>query len=135
MNHASRVLVVLACLWLLAGAATAQEEKKAPDFWSALRARIEALVPVKQPGETTAVGGVRGAKNGDAEGLYWKGDQQSPVVVSEAEALAFRQAMDLVAAGTRAEALARFEQFLVTYPESGMRKDAVAAIEELKAGR
>lgn len=135
MNRASRVLAVLLGLSLIAGAATAQQEKEATDFWSMLRKKIEALVPVRQPAETTAVGGVRGAKNGEAEGLYWKGDQQPPVAVGEAEALAFRQAMDLAAAGSRADALARFEQFLVAYPESGLRKDALLAVEELKAGR
>lgn len=134
MNRNSRVLAVLMGLCLLAGAAAAQQETKPPDFWSALRARIEKLVPAKPPAETTAVGGVRGARGG-AEGLYWKGEERPAVAVSEPEVQAFALALGLVATGTREQALAGFEQFLVSYPASGMRKDAELAIEELKAGR
>jgi TolA-binding protein len=135
MKRRSRVSAVVMGLCLLAGAASAQEEEKPRDFWGALRAKIEALVPTRPQAETTAVGGVRGAKSGDAEGLYWKGEAPPPAGVSEPEALAFRRAVELVVKGTREEGLTQFEQFLVAYPQSELRSDALRAIEEIKAGR
>lgn len=134
MNSISRVLAVVIGICLLAAAAAAQQETKPADFWSALRAKIEKLVPAKTPAETTAVGGVRGTK-GAAEGLYWKGEEQPPVAISEPEIVSFSQAMDMVAKGTREEAVAGFEKFLVTFPASELGKDAQLALVELKAGR
>ncbi len=128
------ILVVALCIGLSAGPVLAQETGSGGGFWNDLKSVIEKLVPVKKSVETTAVGGVRGAKDTAADGLYWKSEERN-LQVDETELGAFKQALDLVVAGRRAEAQAGFEQFLVAYPQSGLAEDARKAIETLKAGQ
>jgi hypothetical protein len=129
------MMVVALCVGLVAVPVLAQDSGTGSGgFWNDLKSVIEKLVPVKKSVETTAVGGVRGAKDTDADGLYWKSEERK-IQVDEVELGAFKQALELVAAGKRAEAQAGFEQFLVAYPASGLAEDARKAIDALKAGQ
>jgi TolA-binding protein len=128
-----KALAILLGLVLLCTTAIA-EDKKESGFWSELRGKVEKLAPKKKTTEVTAVGGVRGAKDSAAEGLYWRGEEKQ-IDIANAEVTAFRAALDDAAAGKRDEATTKFIQFAQIYPKSPLKEDALRAAEELKAGK
>jgi TolA-binding protein len=107
------------------------EDKKDAGFWDGLKGKIEKLAPKKKIAETTAVGGVRGARDSASEALYWKGEDRKEV--TDDEMMAFRIALDNASAGKRHEAAAQFGAFLHLYPNSLLKADALRCIAELKA--
>jgi TolA-binding protein len=121
------IILVLALFCVTAYA----EDKKDSGFWDGLKGKIEKLAPKKKTAETTAVGGVRGAKENSSEGLYWKGEDKKEV--TDDEVTAFRTALDYASIGKLNEAAAQFDTFVHLFPNSMLRDDALQAIKELKA--
>jgi hypothetical protein len=120
--------LTLIALLTLAGVATAQET---PSFWEQLRNKLQGVTPQKKNTATTAVGGVRGAKDQTAENLYWKGEEKA-LVVSEEELSSFNNASLAAMEGRNEVALSQFQQFLSSYPQSALKPDALAAIAQLQ---
>lgn len=99
-------------------------------FWETLRKKLESFTPQKKIGVTNAVGGVRGAPS-DAQDIYWKGEA-SKEELDAAELSAFKKAMDLATAGEKQQAHSAFEEFIKSYPNSKLRKDADQALAALQ---
>lgn len=102
-------------------------------FWERLRLRIEQMTPQKKLGNTTAVGGVRGAAV-EVSDVYWKGEAK-PQSVDVDELNAFQKAMALVEADRKEQAQAAFADFAKTYPASPLKADADQALARLLAGQ
>lgn len=102
-------------------------------FWQKMRMRIEQMTPQKKLGNTTAVGGVRGAAV-EAVDVYWKGETK-PQAVDADELTAFQKAMALVEADQKDQAQAAFVEFGKAYPTSPLKADADQALARLLAGR
>jgi hypothetical protein len=100
-------------------------------FWDKLQNKLEKLVPAKKASTTTAVGGVRGAKNDEAADVYWKGKDKA-VEVNEEEIQKFNLAVECKLKGDNESALKHFEEFLVQYPQSHLRVESLQAVEKLK---
>ena len=98
-------------------------------IWEKLRKKIESFTPQKKIAATNAVGGVRGALS-DASDIYWKGEVTHEVIDAD-EMSAFKKAMDLGVSGETGQAQAAFKEFIKTYPESPLRKDADQALEAI----
>jgi len=125
---------VLLALSLLAPAVHAAGNSDSwSGFWERLRLRIEQMTPQKKLGNTTAVGGVRGAAV-EVSDVYWKGEAK-PQSVDADELNAFQKAMALVEADQKDQAQAAFADFARTYPASPLRADADQALARLLAGR
>lgn len=124
---------VLLALALLAPAAHAAEHDSWSGFWEKLRLRIEQLTPQKKLGNTTAVGGVRGAAV-EVSDVYWKGEAK-PQAVDADELNAFQKAMALVEADQKDQAQAAFADFSKAYPASPLKADADQALARLLAGK
>lgn len=120
----------LAVLLLMVVAVSAHAEGKHSAFWDKLRQKVETFAPQKQLGATTAVGGVRGAPS-DVNDVYWKGEAVEQRVDAQ-ELEGFKQAIQLATAGEVQQAQLAFAQFIKTYPESTLRKEAEQALAELK---
>ena len=99
-------------------------------IWVKIRARIEKITPQKKPVITTAVGGVRGAKNESGRELYWKGEEVKPKV-SEQELAKFDNALKKVEEGEIEAARQLFENFVTEFPESELNPDAFLALREM----
>lgn len=128
------VLLVLAASMLSAPALYAAEAGSANmSFWEVLRKKIEGFVPQKKIGVTNAVGGVRGAPS-DANDIYWKGEAHRTEIDAD-ELAAFKKATDLAAAGETSQAHAAFSEFVTTYPDSTLRKDADQALAALQPAK
>lgn len=128
-----RVVIVVLVLFLSIGIASAEVNKTKKSFWDGLRSKIEKVTPTKKTSVTTAVGGVRGAKNEDGSELYWKG-KEDVLAVSEDELTAFNNAMKTAIDGDNTRAAELFESFVAQYPMSELRQDSLHALENLKAG-
>lgn len=102
-------------------------------LWERLRKKIELLTPKKKLTTTTAAGGVRGSL-ADADDVYWKGEAEQ-VAVDADELKAFTNAIELVDSGKMDEAKAAFADFVKQYPDSSLRKDAEAALAQLKPAK
>ena len=100
-------------------------------FWSSLKSRIQGITPKKQANVTTAVGGVRGALSDEAADVYWKGKDVNEV--DEVELQKFNDALNLAVQGEEKDSLKAFEAFLIDYPDSTLRPDALEAVETLKS--
>ena len=122
------LVMILNSVTLYAG--EAGKDEKTSSFWDAIRKKIELLVPKKKLVATTATGGVRGAQT-STDDVYWKGDTASNVVDGD-ELDAFKKAVDLVGSGDKKQARDAFEEFVKTYPESSLRKDADEALAQLQ---
>jgi hypothetical protein len=107
-------------------------DKVAPEMslWEKIRARIEKVTPQKKPAVTTAVGGVRGAKNDGGKDLYWKGEDVASKV-SEQELDKFKEALTIAEAGDLDQARQLFEKFVTDYPDSDLKGDALLALKEM----
>ena len=117
-------------LMLCSAAAVAAETAQPVGYWGALKVRIEKVTPRKKNSAHTAVGGVRSAKQDDAE-LYWKG-RDAALEADEDELTVFKQALRLASNGQRGESIKLFEGFLATYPQSQLKDDCLKALEQLK---
>jgi TolA-binding protein len=126
-----RIAAIILGVFLLTPGAFA-EEKKDKGFWENLKAKVEKLQPTRKTPETTAVGGVRGAKDHSAEDLYWKGEEEKGEIKPE-ELDAFSAGIDKASEGKKDEAVKLFEEFVNKYPKSRLKEDATKAIGELKA--
>ena len=108
------------------------EEKKADEgFWSKLKSKIESIVPKKESAATTAVGGVRGAKDESGEALYWKG-KEIDEKVGEDELNKFKTALEYAINGNDKDSIEAFNEFLIQYPKSPLKEEAVQAMDKLK---
>jgi TolA-binding protein len=116
---------------LAASVPIAAERDQEDSFWEKLKNKIETLAPKKKTEITTAVGGVRGAKD-MTQAMYWKGEE-AEVEVQEIELEQFNLALEQALEGNIQESLKRFEDFLVQHPESPLREDAENAVSELKS--
>lgn len=117
-------LLLICCVPAVAGAQDG-------GFWSQLGGKLEQLTPQKKTIVTSAVGGVRGAKDLSADALYWKGEKAQQTI-DAVEYERFRQALAAGEAG-KPDAAAEFEGFLRDFPQSSLREDAVRALQLLQA--
>ena len=125
-----RSLLLSMIIFLTFSISYAEQEADA-GFWSKLKKKIESIVPKKESTATTAVGGVRGAKNESAEALYWKG-KEIDENVGEDELNKFKTALEYAINGNEKDSLREFNEFLTQYPNSPLKEDAIQAIKNLK---
>lgn len=123
--------MIVCSLLLAATMAHGEQTDKKDAFWEKLANKLEKLTPVKKSSTTTAVGGVRGAKNDDSTDIYWKG-KEKPVEMAEEELQKFNSAVECRMKGDNEQALKQFEEFLATYPESAFKVEGLQAVEKLK---
>jgi len=121
------LLVTFACVSQVIFAADNKDGSMS--FWDMLRKKIESFTPQKKIASTNAVGGVRGALS-DASDIYWKGEAAQELIDAD-EMAAFKKAMDLGASGDKNQAQAAFADFIKSYPDSTLRKDADQALSAL----
>jgi TolA-binding protein len=135
MNKKSIALVMT--LGLFAAAAAAQEQGTTTasglSTWlKGLSKKIERVVTRKAPPVSTAVAGVRGAKQDGKGRLYWKG-KAGEEAVTEEELAAFKAALDLAERGDQAAAVNELEKFMSRYPDSTLIPDAAKTVSLVKA--
>jgi TolA-binding protein len=123
-------VLLLSVMMLFAASYAFAEEIAQQSLWQVLRARIEQATPQKKPAVTTAVGGVRGAKNDAGGDLYWKGENSGTEEIDTALEK-FTAAVREVEAGNIEPARLLFEEFVNEYPESEFHADALLALEEI----
>lgn len=126
-----RGILVVCSLFLAASVANAEQDVKKEGFWNKLQNKLEKVTPAKKAGTTTAVGGVRGAKNDDATDIYWKGKDKS-LEMAEEEMQKFNLAVESKLKGDNEQALKQFEEFLLLYPQSSFRVEGLQAVENIK---
>lgn len=102
--------------------------------WQKLKNRLATVTPQKKSTATTAVGGVRGAKDQSADSLYWK-DEEKKIEVPEEELNSFNSAYESAVSGKNEDATQKFEGFLKDYPQSALRSDALTALQTLKGAK
>ncbi len=129
-----KIIVFLITIAFIATFAYAGEEKKEKSFWDNLVKKMTRIVPKKKSRTytTTAVGGVRGAKDESTDKLYWK-DKEIEMNVSQEEIDKFNNAVSLAVDGKGKAAEKGFEEFLAAYPKSPLKNDAQSALKELRA--
>ncbi|MDP2168729.1 MAG: hypothetical protein Q8J64_10415 [Thermodesulfovibrionales bacterium] len=125
-----RALAVLSVLSLLVFAASLSFAAEKENLWTTLKNKVSTMTPTKTVTTTTAVGGLRGAKDG-GETLYWKG-KDTTIEVTREELDNFSIALDYASKGEKMEARKRFEDFLKKYPSSALAKDAKDSLQMLK---
>lgn len=128
-----KIILFCAILVFSVTIAHAEEKKVAQDvpFWVKIRTRIEKITPKKKPTVTTAVGGVRGAKNEVGKELYWKGEEVAAKGVGAQELGRFDQALKAVEEGEIEAARQLFENFVIEFPESELKVDALFVLNEM----
>jgi TolA-binding protein len=129
-----KTIILTLALVLAASVLYAADVKKERGFWDNLLKKVMHIIPRKRATDmtTTAVAGIRGAKDESAGNLYWKGKKEE-LVVSTEELEKFNKSLTLAMGGKSEESLKSFEEFLATYPESQLREDALDAIKNLRA--
>lgn len=120
---------VLAVLLVILFGVTVSLAAEKQDFWGKLKSKVEKITPSKGGQSTTAVGGVRGAKDETGDTLYWKGKEPQ---VSKDELESFNKALDSATKGQKADAIRKFEAFLKQYPSSALAGDAKESLKKLK---
>ena len=125
-----RLLIACLILFLSVSLSIAQEKKETKSFWKKIKAKIQTITPKRDKDVSTAVGGVRGAKDDSANTLYWKGEETKTTVGID-ELDKFTAAIESATEGKADESKKLFEEFLALYPKSPLREDALAAITEL----
>lgn len=123
--------MVICSLLLAATFAHGEQAAKKDAFWEKLSNKLEKLTPAKKSATTTAVGGVRGAKNDEATDIYWKGKERS-VEMAQEELQKFNGALESKMKGDNEQALKQFEEFLVMYPQSSFRVEGLQAVEKIR---
>lgn len=121
--------MVVFCGMMLAASVVQGAEKDG--FWDKMQNRLEKVTPAKKTSTTTAVGGVRGAKNDDAADIYWKG-KDKPVEAPEEELQKFNAGVEAKLKGDNELALKQFDEFIATYPNSSLRLDSMQAAERIR---
>ena len=121
--------MVVFCGMMLAASVVQGAEKDG--FWDKMQNRLEKVTPAKKTSATTAVGGVRGAKNDDAADIYWKG-KDKPVEAPDEELQKFNAGVEAKLKGDNELALKQFEEFLAAYPNSSLRLDRMQAAERIR---
>lgn len=121
--------MVVFCGMMLAASVVHGAEKDG--FWDKMQNRLEKVTPAKKTTATTAVGGVRGAKNDDAADIYWKG-KDKPVEAPEEELQKFNSGVEAKLRGESELALRQFEEFIALYPNSSLRLDSMQAAERIR---
>jgi TolA-binding protein len=122
--------LLIATLFLAVIVQAAEPAKEeVSSVWEKIRNKIEKITPKQKPSVTTAVGGVRGARN-DSHELYWKGEEK-PLAISSEEIDRFSSALQLAESGAGSEATTSFQDFLEKYPDSLLVDDAKNALVEL----
>lgn len=125
-----RKRIILSLVLVLATASAYGEQKEG--FWDRLQSKLEKVTPAKKASSTTAVGGVRGAKNDEATDIYWKG-KDKVADISEEELQRFNVALESRKKGDNYLALKQLEDFLAAYPQSSLRGDGLQAVELIRA--
>jgi hypothetical protein len=129
--HRYIVAIVMALIIALPVCSEAAGKKKSKArYWGNLRGKIHGITPRKKTRVTTAVGGVRGAKDESADSVYWKGREHAEI--DEEELLKFTAAVDFAMNGENEKAMKELEEFLSAYPDSPLRVDALEALATLK---
>jgi hypothetical protein len=100
-------------------------------FWDKLQSKLDKVSPSKKISTTTAVGGVRGAKNDDASDIYWKGRDKT-LDMNDEELAKFTLALESRRKGENEIAIKQFEEFLELYPQSQFRVEGLQAIEMIR---
>jgi len=126
-----RKMLMVCSLLLVASIAHGEQVVKKDAFWEKLGQKLEKLTPAKKGATTTAVGGVRGAKNDEATDIYWKGKEKS-VEMAQDEMQIFTAAIESRMKGDNEAALKQFEEFLVMYPQSSFRVEGLQAAEKIR---
>jgi hypothetical protein len=131
------ILALILVLGLGPVAALAEEGKKKDgisisEWLKGLQNRIAQIVPRKTITMSTAVAGIRGAKEDSTTRLYWKG-KKSEEAVAEEELALFKEGIELVAKGDRSMAIKELETFMATYPLSSLIPDAKKALDLVNA--
>ena len=108
-------------------------EKDESGFWSKIKSKVESITPKKKTTVTTAVGGVRGARDDSAKVVYWKGKEIDEQIAPD-ELDKFKSALEYAIEGNTEESLKHFDEFLAQYPKSPLREDAVKAVKKLRPG-
>jgi TolA-binding protein len=121
--------MVVFCGMMLAASVVQGADKDG--FWDKMQNRLEKVTPAKKTSTTTAVGGVRGAKNDDAADIYWKG-KDKPVEAPDEELQKFNSGVEAKLRGDNELALKQFEEFLAAYPNSSLRLDSLQAAERIR---
>lgn len=121
--------IVLSFALILAATVAHGEQKDG--FWDKLQNKLEKVTPTKKASSTTAVGGVRGAKNDDAADIYWKGKDKTSELCEE-ELQKFNLAIESKIKGDNDLALKQFEEFNSVYPQSSLRVEGFQAVEKIK---
>lgn len=127
MKKPTLQLLSLLLLTTVPGLAPAQDSSS---FWNTLGGKLEQLTPQKKAAVTSAVGGIRGAKDLPADTLYWKGETQQQTVDAE-EYARFKEALTAGSTG-QPQAIELFESFLRDFPQSSLRPEADSALQQLK---
>lgn len=126
-----RKMLMICSLLLVSSIAHGEQVVKKDAFWEKLGQKLEKLTPAKKGATTTAVGGVRGAKNDEATDIYWKGKEKS-VEMAQDEMQLFTAAIESRMKGDNEAALKQFEEFLVMYPQSSFRVEGLQAAEKIR---
>jgi hypothetical protein len=121
--------MVVFCGMMLAASVVQGAEKDG--FWDKMQNRLEKVTPAKKTSATTAVGGVRGAKNDDAADIYWKG-KDKPVEAPDEELQKFNAGVEAKLKGDNELALKQFDEFIAAYPNSSLRLDSMQAAERIR---
>ena len=121
---------IIVSLLLVLTSATAYGAEK-DGFWDKLQYKLEKVTPAKKAASTTAVGGVRGAKNDDATEIYWKGKDKGSDM-NEEEFNKFNLAVESKIRGDNELAMKQFEEFLAAYPQSPFRVEGLQAVEKIR---
>ena len=129
MKKILALILVMAFSFIAPAIHAADNKSGITSFWDMLRKKIESFTPQKKIASTNAVGGVRGALS-DASDIYWKGEATQEVIDAD-EMAAFKKAMDMGISGDKIQAQAAFSDFIKTYPDSSLRKDANQALTAL----
>lgn len=125
------IMLIAGLVGMVAVASAEQGSQKKDAFWDKLQLKLEKMVPAKKTTTTTAVGGVRGAKNDSAADIYWKGKEKD-VEMSDEEIQSFNRAVEAKLKGDNEQALKQFEAFLQQYPQSNFRVEGLQAAEKLR---
>ncbi|MFA5517324.1 MAG: hypothetical protein WDA20_13680 [Desulfuromonadales bacterium] len=122
---------LLLTLLLVAFALPSFAEEGDSGYWEKLKNKLTHITPQKSGPATTAVGGIRGAQDQSADGLYWKGEEEE-ILVAEEEYARFQEAYQAAIAGNKEEAKTKFQAILTDFPQSPLAEDARLALQQLQ---